>query len=112
MRAVSDKRRAENRDFAKVREFVMERDDHRCQLAVRLSQTVIGPKVGHVCSGPLDPHHIVPVARDVTLRLDPENLAVVCRVGHDWIHDHPIPAKLLGLLKSAPVPALPKEETT
>lgn len=111
MRAVSDKRRVQNVEFAKVREFVMERDGG-CMLRQRLLATEPPLILYHRCSGALDPHHIVPVARDVTLRLDPDNLVVLCRAGHDWVHTHPVPATLLGLLKSAPVPALPKEETT
>ena len=70
MRAVSLKRQAENREFAKVREFVMERDGGICQLAFALELR---------CLGPIDPHHVVPVARDVTLRLDPANLKCLCR---------------------------------
>lgn len=104
MRAVSDKRRAENREFAKVREFVMERDGSACQF-FKGRGTLVGV-APH--GGQLDPHHLVTVARDRTLRLEPTNLLTLCRNHHDWVHDHPIAASAFGLLKSAPVPALPQ----
>ena len=96
----SAKRVVEDREFAKVRAEVMERDGHACRL---------GGMVGyafHWCIGPLDPHHVVPVARDKTLRLDPDNLIVLCRKAHDWVHDHPAEAGALGLLKSVAPPSV------
>ena len=99
LRPVSAKRQRENVEFAKVREAAFERDDHLCQLAVRLNRADLSVK--HECRGALHPHHIVPVGRDMTLRLELANIATVCAWGHDWIHSHPVPATLLGLLKSA-----------
>lgn len=97
---MSLKRQKQNRDWPEIRAFVMERDNWTCQLAVRLERSKLLEY--HPCWGPIDPHHIVPVARDSKLRLDPDNLVCLCRRGHDWVHTHPVPATLLGLLKSAP----------
>jgi hypothetical protein len=41
----------------------------------------------------------VPVGRDVTLRLEPTNLKVLCRHHHDWVHDNPAVANSIGLLR-------------
>jgi hypothetical protein len=103
LRAKSAKRERQDREFAKIRVFVMERDGG-CQLARRSAHSIW--QAGdwrHRCEGPLDPHHVVPVARDVTLRLDMNNLVVLCRSAHSWVHAHPAEATELGLLKSAPV---------
>lgn len=85
----SAKRTQLDHEFASVRAFVMERDGG-CQLGIP-----------HQCNSIIDPHHVVPVGRDSTLRLEPTNLVALCRVAHDWVHDHPAEATKLGLLKSS-----------
>jgi hypothetical protein len=96
----SKKRTQLDHQFARVREFAMERDGG-CQLARRLNGSIRqAGDYGHRCEGPLDPHHVVPVARDSTLRLDLNNLVVLCRLAHSWVHEHPAEATELGLLKS------------
>jgi 5-methylcytosine-specific restriction endonuclease McrA len=109
MRAKSLKRAREDKAWPEIRAAVMERDGG-CQLTVRHLAMGMDLRKVHRCEGPLDPHHIVPVARDVRLRLEPDNLVVLCRSAHDWVHTHEEPAKALGLLKSAPLPALPVPE--
>ncbi len=93
----SDKRVKEDAAFAKVRRFVMARD-RGCQFP-HTAERLAGWGIDR-CAGPLDPHHVVPVARDSTLRLDLNNLAVLCRKAHSWVHDHPAEATELGLLAS------------
>lgn len=48
------------------------------------------------CWGRLDPHHVLPRGRGGGDTAD--NLIVVCRAHHDWIHGHPRDAIRLGLL--------------
>lgn len=111
MRKVSLKRQKENRDWPSVRAAVMERDGWECQLQTALARHG-GALIyfAHGCQGELDPHHIVTVARDSKLRLEPDNLVVLCRAAHDWVHSHIPEATLLGLLKSAPAAGAPCPE--
>ncbi len=88
----SAKRVAEDRDFHSIGRAAFERDG-RC---------VAPPEWGD-CFGPWTPHHVVPVARDKTLRLTLSNIKTLCLGHHDWVHDHPAEATALGLLKSAPL---------
>lgn len=50
-----------------------------------------------VCRGQLDPHHIQ--RRSQGGRDIPENLIVLCRAHHDWVHEHPLLAEEFGLLR-------------
>lgn len=98
MRPYTPERQKENREFAKVRAFVMERDDQSCQF-FKGRGTLVGV-APH--GGELDPHHIVLKSRAPELRLEPSNLVTLCRNHHDWVHDHPIAATAFGLLASSP----------
>jgi 5-methylcytosine-specific restriction endonuclease McrA len=102
IRAKSEKRVKEDRAWAKLRLEVLFRDGH-CAFIL---DTTHGP-----CGGPLDVHHIVTRARDRKLALDADNLKVVCRVHHDWVHAHPAEATELGLLASSPVFPNPPQKT-
>ena len=87
----SAKRVIEDREFAPIREAAFERDG-RC----------MAPIVWGRCFGPWTPHHIIPGARDKTLRLVLSNVTTLCIGHHDYVHDHPIESTELGLLQSAP----------
>jgi len=59
--------------FSKLKLEAFYRDGYRCQLP------------DHKCSGPLCPHHIIPIGR---LRLDIlENILTSCWLGHRLLHD-------------------------
>ena len=100
----SAKRVSEDKEFAKVRAEVMERDRYACQFISELAFHLphhsfpIPPRCS---SDELDAHHIVSRARDKTLALDPDNLIVLCRRHHDWCHQHPLEAESIGLLHPA-----------
>ena len=91
----SAKRVIEDREFAKVRAFVMDRDEWSCQTDKA--------STGVLHMGEIDPHHRISRARDSERALDPDNLIALCRRHHDWVHAHPLEAEALGLLKSAPL---------
>ena len=90
--SVSKKRANTAPMWAEVKRFVLERDGHTCQ-----AQKVFP----HVCDGPLDPSHTIPVSRAPERRLDAENVLTVCRVAHDWIHANPDAATRLDLMGHA-----------
>lgn len=50
------------------------------------------------CAGRTDPHHILPTGQGGP-RCDPDNIRLVCRAHHDWIHGHTNDARPLGLLR-------------
>lgn len=91
MRQRSEKRVKEDAEFAPIRKAAFERDQ-RCMAPIAWGK----------CFGQWTPHHIVPGARDKTLRLVLSNVATLCLGHHDWVHDHPAEATELGLLKSCP----------
>ena len=107
MRAKSLKRAREDRDWPEIRAFVMERDEETCQYPKSILVRGFEGRFITPCGGPLDPHHIVPIARDKKLRLEPTNLKVLCRRHHDTVHLYPAEATILGLLKSASRPSGP-----
>lgn len=45
----------------------------------------------------VDCHERVPRGRGGSI-IDPANFVWACRSGHDWVHDHPREAELVGLL--------------
>lgn len=49
------------------------------------------------CSGPVDPHEPLTRARGGSIT-DRENVVMVCRSHHSWIHRHPDESHALGLL--------------
>ena len=54
-------------------------------------------RVPHVvCGGRLDPHHVLPRGRGG--KDEVENLVLLCRLHHSWVHEHPADAYALGLL--------------
>lgn len=71
-----------------VRQEVMMRDGG-C-VAMRMIPEVL-------CWGPCDPHHIH--RRSQGGQDTPENLVVLCRAHHDWVHANPLRSMSLGLLK-------------
>jgi hypothetical protein len=52
------------------------------------------------CGGPLDVHEVLPRGRGGD-PLDASNVRVICRNHHDQIHQRPVLATALGLLRSA-----------
>jgi len=49
------------------------------------------------CLGRLDPHHLV--RRSQGGSDQPENLVLLCRAHHSWVHENPAAARSLGLLR-------------
>ena len=93
LRAQSKKRRREAKERLAVIHEVIARDGLACH-----AQDV---GLEHDCQYPLDPHELRSRAQYPGGHLDPANVILICRWAHDWIHDHPIRAFELGLLKSA-----------
>lgn len=52
---------------------------------------------GVECSGPVDPHEPLTRARGGSI-VDRDNVVMVCRAHHSWIHRSPIEAHRLGFL--------------
>jgi len=95
----SAKRVIEDRELENVKREVLARDGRLCQFPTPAS--MVHPAGGCVGS-PVDVHHVVTVARDKTLRLEPTNLITLCRRHHSWVHDNVAEATELGLLASSP----------
>lgn len=89
LRAVSPRateRRTADADWSRL---ILERAGHRCQF----------PN----CTNPAtDAHHIAPKSIAPHLRHAPNNGAALCRHHHDWVHNHPMKARALGLYRTAP----------
>lgn len=60
-----------------TREFVLERDNNRCQ------------KCGKFVKGNAHLSHIIPKARGNRLRWEPKNLLIKCFRCHNWWHNNP-----------------------
>lgn len=50
----------------------------------------------HRCAAGWQVHHIRRRSQGGTH--DPDNLVLLCGVGHQWVHEHPAQARALGLL--------------
>lgn len=88
MRRVSKKQAVKDREFARARREVLERDEHTCQLS--------GLMDGHHCTGRLEVHHVL--RRSQGGSNDPLNLITLCAGAHGWVHGNPAEAALFGLL--------------
>ena len=110
LRKVSKKRAKEQRiRSSMIRELVKERGD-RCEAPALAMINLIDRQDEHSetkvkslswgCNGWADDVH-EPLTRgrggSIT---DPENMILVCRSCHDWIHAHPLSASDFGLLRS------------
>lgn len=92
---VSKKRAAENRQRAKVKKQIMDTVT-ACQAGPLIAQA----DRRHRCwREPHDIHEPLTRARGGSIT-DPENMIVVCRSCHDWIHNNPSAAQTIGLLVS------------
>lgn len=67
-------------------------DIHRWVLN-RDGQCLYGFWTGDRCQFGLDPHHIIHVSQGGPDRK--ENLITLCRKHHDYVHNTPVPAKIL-----------------
>jgi len=83
-----------DRKLAEWSRKVRERDSNQCVIA-QAAATFLGP-----CQGVIDPHHVMPRGRRPDKKYDVDNGICLCRVHHDWVHDHPIHAETLGLLST------------
>lgn len=90
---VSKKRQQLNvKRRAFVRRMLDERQ--RCEAGAR----IVMLDTRHRCAFvPVDVHEIVTRARGGDI-LDESNVLAICRLCHDWIHDHPQAASSVGLL--------------
>lgn len=95
---MSKRRRGESQERRDVLDRIRRRDRNRCR-ATDLLRTA-GLAGWEVCDGPLDGHEIVPRSRWRDGYLVDENVILVCRRHHDWIHAHPVTARTLGLLSN------------
>lgn len=89
----SDKRRAERKERASVREVVLARDRYTCQ-AAGLGYVALPP-----CGGALEVDEPKMRSRrpGAKLHLDPDECLTLCHDHHRWKHDNPVLARLLGL---------------
>lgn len=84
IRRISAKRRKEQAELRKIIPALFERCGGQCE-AVRCVARAE------------DPHHIKPRSQGVDN--SPENIIMLCRFHHRFIHDHPSWARQHGLLK-------------
>jgi hypothetical protein len=89
LKPMSDKRRAENRARAPIREAVFRRDNYRCRLADR--SDIAGP-----CFGVLTPHHLLKASAGGAYV--EANLVALCAGHNSWVECEPILATGLGLV--------------
>ena len=78
-------RKQERRDAVNA---AAERDGHRCRVLDHWP---------HHCIAPLDGHEVLTRGRGGS-PYDPDNIVMACRVGHDYLHAHPVWAAGVGLL--------------
>lgn len=86
----SEKGKRRDRERAKVRAAVLQRDGHRCV------GVYVVPELR--CWGPLDVDEIRPRGRGGD-ELDVDNCQTLCRGHHDWKHAHPEEAQRRGLTR-------------
>jgi hypothetical protein len=93
IRSVSAKRKASFRARAECRRIVMERCGRACEACPKVEPGGLLRVAVHV-------HEILPrsAGGDIT---DPANCLGVCERHHQWIHEHPIEARQLGLLQTS-----------
>lgn len=89
--AESNKRASQRSERGAVRAKVFERHDNTCML--------LDLDVGHVCSGPLTPHHLRKASQGGAYSED--NMAPLCAGGNTWVEDAPFIAWKLGLVVRA-----------
>lgn len=93
IRSVSAKRKATFRARAECRKVVLARCGEVCEAC---------PKIGP--DGPqrvaVQVHEIVPRSAGGSIT-DPTNCLGVCERCHQWIHEHPVEARQLGLLRTS-----------
>jgi hypothetical protein len=94
LKPMSDKRARQLDEYEDACDAALERDSRQCRLAASVRDVK--------CWGPIDPHHIVPVARSPRLRCDVDNIIAVCRGHHDWIDANMDEATALGWLALPP----------
>ena len=89
LRARSPRKRERYASIAEACGAAIERDGGRCQARLLV------PEIR--CGGKLDPQHVIPQGVRKDLAAEPANIVGCCRRHHDWIGDHPIDARALGL---------------
>jgi hypothetical protein len=88
LKPISDKRLGEQQQRREVVEAAGRRDGWRCRARALVDSR---------CSGPLDPHEVIPRSAWKAGYLNVDNVVMVCRAHHDWIGDHPDEAHTVGL---------------
>jgi hypothetical protein len=89
IRRESDKQRAFNRAWRKVKASTLERDEFICQAAHLVPQVR--------CGGGLESHHKKKRSTAPWARLDPDNIVTVCSEHHAWIDINQLEAHGVGL---------------
>lgn len=89
LRAVSPKRAARKEERDECRRIVFERCEGACEACPRLHDGPVRRAV--------EVHEIKTRGRGGSI-YDPDNAVGLCRLCHNWIHDHPDDALALGLL--------------
>ncbi|MBL7487031.1 hypothetical protein [Frankia sp. AgW1.1] len=89
LRQVSEKRAAENRQRAALLAR-LRAERPSCEARFAFADVT--------CCGPLDGHEPLTRARGGSV-LDPDNIRMICRAHHDYIHEHPALATALGWLR-------------
>lgn len=85
----SSKRRGERDARRDAIETAVGRDGARCAIADAVPEIV--------CWGPLDPHEFEFRSARPGGHLDGDNVRMICRAHHDWVHAEPIEAARRGL---------------
>ena len=99
MKAVSDKRRAENVVRAEVMEETFgPREEWFCHFEeFQEAHPDVFVRVKHLAhQGPVDGHEIVKRSRGGSIT-DPSNITLLCQFHNGWVEDYPLTAMKLGL---------------
>lgn len=96
---VGKRQRALAKDWKLCKGIVWAREGGYCQWCQGFA--CCHPIAGHVpeCSGILDYHHVIPRSKAKHLVCDPDNVVLIHRSFHTYIHDNPRWARENGWLK-------------
>lgn len=95
LRPVSARRERQAADWELCKKAVAERENWKCENCGYMT----GSPRADTCWGVLDFHHVIPRSRAPKRVCDPDNVVLIHRSFHSYIHEHPDWARANGWLK-------------